>query len=107
VGPTAPFVLSAPPDCCFYRSLDDVLAALAADAEIYDAHGARLTPVEHRLVVTSVEPEELARLLRRWLGHVDAIRESTVSWPLWLLVHAAVEHAGYTSADDETHDARW
>jgi hypothetical protein len=96
VGPTAPFVLSAPPDCCFYRRLDDVAAAAhVADAEIYDAHGSRLTPVLHGLAVTSVEPEELARLLRRWLAYVDAIRESTVGWPLWLLVHAAVEHAGY------------
>jgi hypothetical protein len=96
VGPTAPFILSAPPDCRFYRSLDDVAAtAHVTDAEIYDAHGSRLTPVPHGLAVTSVEPEELARLLRRWLGHVDAIRESRGSWPLWLLVHAAVEHAGY------------
>ena len=48
------------------------------------------------LVVSSVEPDELGRLLRRWLAHVDAPRESTAAWPLWLLVHAAVEHAGYT-----------
>jgi hypothetical protein len=95
VGPTAPFVLVAPPDCRFYRSLDDVVAAYVPDAEIYDAHGSRLTPVDHGLVVTSVEPEELARLLRRWLGHVEAIGDSTVSWPLWLLVHAGVEHDGY------------
>lgn len=107
MGPTAPFVLSAPPDCFIYRSLDDVVAAHVADAEIYDAHGSRLTQAADGLVVTSVEPEELARLLRRWLGHVDAIRESTVSWPLWLLVHAAVEHAGYACTDDEIHDARW
>jgi hypothetical protein len=95
VGPTAPFVLSTPPDCCFYRTLDDVIAAHTADADVYDAHGSRLTPTPHGLEVTSVEPEELARLLRRWLGRVDAIRESTANWPLWLLVHAAVEHAGY------------
>ena len=104
MGLTAPFVLSAPPDCRFYRSLDEVVVAHVADAEIYDAHGSRLTPVPHGLAVTSVEPEELARLLRRWLCHVDAIRESTVSWPLWLLVHAAVEHAGYACTDD---DAPW
>ncbi len=96
MGPTAPFVLSAPPDCCFYRSLDDVDAARFAEAEIYDAHGSRLTPSGRGLVVTSVEPEELARLLRRWLIHVDAVRESIASWPLWLLVHAAVERAGYS-----------
>lgn len=107
MGPTAPFILSSPPDCSFYRSLDDVVVAHGADDEIYDAHGSRLTPVAHGLVVTSVEPEELARLLRRWLGHVDAIRESTLSWPLWLLVHAAVEHAGYAGTDDEFDDACW
>ena len=95
MGPTPPFVLSAPPDCYFYRCLDDVVAARFTDADTYDAHGSRLTPAPQGLVVTSVEPEELARLLRRWLGHVDAIRESTASWPLWLLIHAAVEHAGY------------
>ena len=107
MGPTAPFILSAPPDCRFYRSLGDVVAAHVADAEIYDAHGSRLTPVPDGLVVTSVEPGELARLLRRWLGHADAIRESTRSWPLWLLVHAAVEHAGYTCADGESRDVSW
>ncbi|MEU0497148.1 hypothetical protein [Mycobacterium sp. NPDC006124] len=96
MSPTAPFILSAPPDCTFYRSLDDVVTAHDLDAEIYDAHGSRLTLVARQLAVTSVEPEELARLLRRWLGYVDAVRESTASWPLWLLVHAAVEHAGYS-----------
>ncbi|KAA0099593.1 hypothetical protein CIW49_08305 [Mycolicibacterium sp. P1-18] len=95
MGPTPPFVLIASPNCCFYRSLDDVVAAYVPDVEIYDAHGSRLTQVGHGLAVTSVEPEELARLLRRWLDHVDASRESTTSWPLWLLVHAGVEHAGY------------
>ncbi|MDP9165056.1 MAG: hypothetical protein M3O32_03175 [Actinomycetota bacterium] len=95
--PTAPFVVSAPPDCDFHRSLDDVIAAWKPGQEAYDSHGLRLSMTPDGLVVTSVEPDELARLLRRWLGHVDALRESTAAWPLWLLVHAAVEHAGYAS----------
>lgn len=96
MSPTAPFVLSVPPECRFYRSLEDVMAARMAEAEVYDAHGARFTRGSRGLAVTSVEPEELARLLRRWLRHADAIGESTAHWPLWLLVHAAVEHAGYS-----------
>jgi hypothetical protein len=95
VYPTAPFIISTPPECAFYRTLDQVAKAWAADADAYDAHGLRLSMTRYGLIVTSVEPDELARLLRRWLSHVDALRESTVSWPLWLLVHAAVEHAGY------------
>lgn len=93
--PTAPFIISTPPDCAFYRTLDGVAAAWVTDADAYDAHGLRLSMTRCGLTVTSVEPDELARLLRRWLSHVDAHRESTASWPLWLLVHAAVEHAGY------------
>lgn len=94
--PSAPFTLSTPPDCAFYRTLHGVAAAWTSDADVYDARGRRLSMTPHGLRVTAVEPDELARLLRRWLGHVDALRESTAVWPLWLLVHAAVEHAGYT-----------
>lgn len=93
-----PFVVSEPPECRFYRSLDEVaLSAPLVDAEVYDAHGVRLSMTSDGLDVSSVEPDQLAHVLRRWLGYVDALRESTASWPLWLLVHAAVEHAGYTT----------
>ncbi|MBJ7336685.1 hypothetical protein [Mycolicibacterium sp.] len=92
-----PFVVSEPPECRFYRSLDELVpSARSADAEVYDAHGVRLAMTADGLDVSSVEPDQLAHVLRRWLGHVDALRESTASWPLWLLVHAAVEHGGYT-----------
>jgi hypothetical protein len=96
VQPSAPFVISTPPDCAFYRTLDGVTSAWATEADAYDARGQRLSMTPHGLVVSSIEPDELGHLLRRWLAHVDALRESTASWPLWLLVHAAVEHAGYT-----------
>jgi hypothetical protein len=93
---TPPFVLSVPPECTFHRTLDDaVAAARPGDGEWYDAHGVRFTVSDDGVAVASVEPDELAHLLRRWLGHVDAVRESTQFWPLWLLVHAAVDHAGY------------
>ena len=93
--PTAPFILSTPPHCAFYRTLGGVATAWVTDADAYDAHGLRLSLTRGGLVVTSVEPDELGRLLRRWLGRVDAAsQESIASWPLWLLVHAAVERAG-------------
>lgn len=93
---TPPFIVSIPPECTFFRTLDGAAAACrSGDVDVYDAHGLRLSKSVNGLHVSSVEPDELAHLLRRWLGHVDALRESTASWPLWLLVHAAVEHAGY------------
>jgi hypothetical protein len=94
---TPPIIVSTPPECAFYRSVDGALAAkVAPDADVYDAHGLRLSISAGGVQPCSVEPDELARLLRRWLGYADAIRESTVSWPLWLLVHASVEHHGYS-----------
>jgi hypothetical protein len=93
---TAPFIVSSPPDCAFYRDFEKASAAgRSGDVDVFDSHGLRLSVVSDELRVSSVEPDELAHLLRRWLGHADALRESTASWPLWLLVHAAVEHAGY------------
>lgn len=93
---TPPFIVSTPPECAFYRTGETVAAAcLSGDGDVFDAHGLRLSVTADGLRVSSVEPDELAHLLRRWLGHVDALRESTAAWPLWLLVHAAVEHAGY------------
>lgn len=91
---TPPFIVSRPPECAFYRTVDPALAA-AGDGDVFDAHGLRLAAAVDGVLVESVEPDELAHLLRRWLGHVDALRESTAAWPLWLLVHASVEHRGY------------
>ena len=93
---TPPFIVSAPPECSFHRTLDAAAAVWAADAVVYDAHGALLSRCSDGVVISSVEPAELAHVLRRWLGYTDALRESTASWPLWLLVHAAVDHGGYT-----------
>jgi hypothetical protein len=95
VDVTPPFIVSAPPECSFHRTLDDATAAWGPDAVLYDAHGVLLMRGRAGVVAQSVEPEELAHLLRRWLSHADALRESTASWPLWLLVHAAVDHCGY------------
>ena len=93
---TPPFIVSCPPECSFHRTLDDAAAAWSPDAVVYDAHGALLSRPRDGAVITAVEPDELAHVLRRWLGHVDALRASTASWPLWLLIHAAVEHRGYS-----------
>ncbi|MGA8547453.1 MAG: hypothetical protein WB785_19645 [Mycobacterium sp.] len=38
--------------------------------------------------------EELAEILRRWLGHMDAIRWSTADMELPLLLQASAEHLG-------------
>ncbi|BBY31256.1 hypothetical protein [Mycolicibacterium sediminis] len=96
VDVTPPFVVSTPPECEFYRSAETALSsATGGDGDVFDAHGLRLSSAAGEVSVRSVEPDELAHLLRRWLGHADVLRESTASWPLWLLVHAAVEHRGY------------
>jgi hypothetical protein len=93
---TPPFIVSIPPDCCFYRTVEEAdAAARDLDADVYDAHGVRLASTRDGLQVTSVEPDVLANVLRRWLGLADALGESTASWPLWLLVHAAVDHPDY------------
>lgn len=93
---TPPFIVSTPPECTLHRTLDHAVASWGPDAVVYDAHGVLLSRRRDAVVVSSVEPDELAHVLRRWLGHADALRESTASWPLWLLVHAAVEHRGYS-----------
>jgi hypothetical protein len=96
VDVTPPFIVSTPPECCFYRTLDGATAAWGPDSVVYDAHGVVLSRRHDEIGVGSVEPDELAHVLRRWLAGADALRESTASWPLWLLVHAAVDHLGYS-----------
>ena len=89
-------MVSVPPECTFHRTpAAAVRAARSGDSTLYDANGLRLTRTAAGLEVSSAEPDELADLLRRWLGQVDALRESTRTWTLQLLVHAAVEHTGY------------
>ena len=42
---TPPVIASAAPDCAFYRSVCDAIAAgIAVDARIFDAEGRRLEP---------------------------------------------------------------
>lgn len=95
--PTAPFIIvTTGSDCAFYRSLGRAAAAWVEDAEAFDAHGRRLTMCCGELTVTAVEPRELARVLRRWLRYADRHHRYTDAWPLWLLVHAALERAGYS-----------
>lgn len=93
---TPPFIVSSPPECTFHHCADEALsAAVGADGDVFDAHGLRLASSEDGVRVRSVEPHELAHLLRRWLGRADVPGESMSAWPLWLLVHTAVEHRGY------------
>jgi hypothetical protein len=99
---TPPVIVSTPPECAFYRHVGDATAAgSAVGARTFDAEGRRLEPDgDGRLrVATQVHDgaDELATILRNWLGHMDALRESTANWSLDLLVRAAVDHLGYSA----------
>jgi hypothetical protein len=92
-----PFVVSAPPECAFYRSIADVSAAAALrECDVFDSHGMRLSMTSGGLTVSSVDPDVLAHVLRRWLAGGDVPVESTASWPLWLLIHVSIERGGYS-----------
>ena len=96
MDPTPPFIVSNPPECSLHSTFDSATAALqAGDGDVYDAHGLRLSLTDNGFRVSSVEPDELSHVLRRWLDHRGAISDPCASWPLWLLVHTAIEHAGY------------
>jgi hypothetical protein len=96
---TPPIVAADDPDCKFYRSTADALAAGFTPAtKVFDAQGHRLLARGSRLGVSPSDPDgavELAEILRRWLGYMDAIRWSTADMELELLVQASVEHLGY------------
>jgi hypothetical protein len=99
---TPPIIASAAPDCAFYRSVGDAIAAgIAVDARIFDAEGRRLEPDGAGGLRVAAKArdgaDELATTLRNWLGHMDALRESTGNWSLASLVRAAVDHLGYTA----------
>jgi hypothetical protein len=96
---TPPIVLADGPECRFYRSCAAATAGLTPHTKVFDAHGLRLVAAAGGLRVSPADPhgaEELAEILRRWLGYMDAIRESTVDWDLPLLVKASAEHLGYS-----------
>jgi hypothetical protein len=97
---TPPNVVSDDPECKFYRTPADALAAgFTPTMKVFDAQGHRLLPAGNQLHMSPTDPDgavELAEVLRRWLGYMDAIRWSTANMELELLVQASVEHLGYS-----------
>jgi hypothetical protein len=95
---TPPIVVSDGPECSFYRSSAAAATArLTPNTKVFDAHGLRLVAMADGLRVSAVDPhgaEELASILRNWLGYMDAIRWSTADMELPLLLQASVEHLG-------------
>lgn len=96
---TPPIVVADHPECWFYRSSAAAATArLTAHTKVFDAHGNRLVAVAGELRVSPADPdgaEELAGILRGWLGYMAAIRWSTVEMDLPLLLQASTEHLGY------------
>lgn len=93
-----PIVVVTDEDCAFHRDVTDaVRSGIARDARVFDARGRRLLVEGDGLgdLPNADGAEELAGLLRGWLGSMDALRESTANWSLALLVRAAVDHLGY------------
>jgi hypothetical protein len=76
-----------------------VRAGLPASATVFDSLGRRLEAGDGLLRVApgqAASADDLARILRDWLGHMDALRESTANWSLPLLLRASIEHLGYS-----------
>lgn len=99
---TPPIILSTAPECASYRSAGDAAAAgTAAGARIFYSEGRRLEPDGKGGFSVAAQAEdgveELATILRNWLGHMDALRESTMNWSPALLVRAAIDHLGYSA----------
>jgi hypothetical protein len=96
---TPPIVVATGPDCDFYRDgAEAVRSGPTAEAKVFDALGQRLA-VEGdglRVAPNAEGADELAELLRTWLGRMDALRESTANWSLSLLVQASVDHLGFS-----------
>jgi hypothetical protein len=96
---TPPITVATGSDCAFYR---DVAAALRAQparsAKVFDARGTRLVVAAGGVAVApnADGADELAGVLRDWLGYMDALRESTAGWSLELLVRASVDHLGFS-----------
>jgi hypothetical protein len=94
-----PIVVATGPDCHFYRDIAHAVGARpAAEAKVFDALGQRLIVEGNglRVAPNADGADELADLLRTWLGRMDALRESTANWPLSLLVQASVDHLGFS-----------
>jgi hypothetical protein len=94
-----PIVVSVGDDCAFHRSVADAIRSRPSpDAKIFDSEGSRLVVDGDGMRVgpDADGADELAGLLRDWLGQMDALRESTANWSLTLLVQASVDHLGYS-----------
>ncbi len=75
------------------------MSGLTPNAKVFDAQGNRLVTVACALRVSPADPggaEELAGILRGWLGYMDAIRWSTADMELPLLFQASTERLGYS-----------
>ncbi|HEY9302670.1 MAG TPA: hypothetical protein VIO95_00085 [Mycobacterium sp.] len=97
---TPPIVVADGPECRFYRSsAAAVTSGLTPHTKVFDAQGLRLVAEAGALYVSPANPdgaEELAGILRGWLGYMDAIRWSVADMELPLLLQASTEHLGYS-----------
>jgi hypothetical protein len=95
-----PIIVSAAPECWFYRSCGDVLEmGIPAGAKVFDGTGQRLEVVGGDLRVVQGDldgTDELTQILSDWLKYSDAIRWSIADWQLSMLLRCAVEHHGWS-----------
>jgi hypothetical protein len=93
-----PIIVSIGDDCAFHRDVADAVRSCPTpDSKVFDSVGVRLVldGDGFRIGPDADGADELAGLLRDWLGSMDALRESTANWSLALLVRASVDHLGY------------
>lgn len=97
-----PIIVSAAPECWFYRSSSDALkSAIPAGAKVFDGTGQRLEMAGADLSLRSGDhngDDELAEILTQWLSHMDAVRWSLADWPLHMLVRCSVDHLGWSDS---------
>jgi hypothetical protein len=95
-----PIIVSAAPECWFYRSSGDALEmGIPAGAKVYDGTGQRLEVVAGEVSVLQGDrdgTDELTGILSDWLKYSDAIRWSIADWQLSMLLRCAVEHHGWS-----------
>jgi hypothetical protein len=96
-----PIVVSADPQCWFYRGETDALTAgIPLSAKVFDGTGQRLVLVEDQVTVRVRDrdgSDELRQILSNWLCYVDAIRWSIADWELSMLLRCAIEHQGFSA----------
>ena len=95
-----PIIVSAAPECWFYRSCGDALEmGIPPGAKVFDGTGQRLEVVGGDLSVLQGDldgTDELTDILSDWLRYSDAIRWSIADWQLSMLLRCAVEHHGWS-----------